>query len=263
MMKNLSLRRLGAALLFCAIALVPLARAHDPLQAWATATVRPDGIEINMVLSTYPSQTLIDKELKRSPLSPENFDTYKAELETTALGLFEITDGGQPLKATSASTELTEESDIQYHIFFPAPHVGPLHFRITYLDRILEGFVTTLFVEDQGGQSLAWDELSTDKDWLDAPLPSAAPAAKKPAAAPAASAPAPAPNSTGTAAAALSAPAATTPPATNASPSPAVAAVTPASATVNPALRRGVHILLGLLALGGALLLLRRRFRSS
>ena len=136
-MKNFSLRRLGAALLFCAIALVPLARAHDPLQAWATATVRPDGIEINMVLSTYPSQTLIDKELKRPPLSPENFDTYKAELETTALGLFEITDGGQPLKATSASTELTEESDIQYHIFFPAPHVGPLHFRITYLDRIL------------------------------------------------------------------------------------------------------------------------------
>lgn len=236
---KLFLRRLGAALLLWAFALVPLARAHDPLQAWATATVKPDGIEINVVLSSYPSQTLIDKELKRPPLSPENFDTYKSELESTALGLFEITDGGQPLKATSATAELTEESDIQYHILYPAPHVGPLHFRITYLDRILEGFVTTLFVEDQGGQSLAWDELSTDKDWLDAPLPSAAPAAKKAAA-----------------------PAATATVAAKGAPSP-VAAVAPAAVPPNPLLRRGALALLAFLVLGGAFLLLRRRMRTS
>lgn len=241
MMKTF-LPRAVAALLLWAFALVPLVRAHDPLQAWATATVKPDGIEINMVLSTYPSQTLIDKELKRPPLSPDNYDTYKSELESTALGLFEITDGGQPLKATSATTELTEESDIQYHIFFPAPHIGPLHFRITYLDRILEGFVTTLFVEDQSGQSLAWDELSTDKDWLDAPMPSAAPA-KKPAA-----------PATDAAVAAKTAPVPT--------PAPVVA-VTPAPVTANPLLRRSALVLLAFMVLVGASLLLRLRKRSS
>lgn len=238
---KLSLRCIGAALLFSVFALVPLARAHDPLQAWATATVKPDGIEINVVLSSYPSQTLYDKELKQPPLSPENFDTFKPQLESVALGLFDITDGGKPLKATSATVELTEESDIQYHIEYPAPHVGPLHFRITYLDRILEGFVTTLFVEDQAGQSLAWDELSTDKDWLEAPLPSAAPASKKPATPPAVTA------------AATTAPAAATAP----------VAASPASVAANPLLRRGAVVLLALLALGGAFLLLRRRSPSS
>ena len=235
------LRRLGTALLLWTFALAPLARAHDPLQAWATATVKPDGTEINMVLSSYPSQTLIDKELKRPPLSPENFDTYKSELESTALGLFEITDGGQPLKATSATAELTEESDIQYHILYPAPHVGPLHFRITYLDRILEGFVTTLFVEDQAGQSLAWDELSTDKDWLEAPMPGAAPAKKT--AAPA----------TDAAVAAKTAPVSTSAP---------VAAATPTPTAGNPLLRRGALALVAFLILSGAFLLLRRRSSS-
>lgn len=237
------LRRLAVALPLWIFTLVPLARAHDPLQAWATATVKPDGIEINMVLSSYPSQTLYDKELKQPPLSPENFDTFKPQLENIALGLFDITDGGHPLKATSATIELTEESDIQYHIFYPAPHVGPLHFRITYLDRILEGFVTTLFVEDQAGQSLAWDELSTDKDWLEAPMPGAASAAKK-LAAPAADA----------VVAAKTAPVAASAPV-------AVASATPAAA--NPLLRRDALVLLAFLILGGAFLLLRRRHPSS
>jgi hypothetical protein len=236
-------RRLSAAVLLWAGTLAPLAHAHDPLQAWATATVKPDGIEINMVLSSYPSQTLIDKELKRPPLTPENFDTYKSELESAALGLFDITAGGEPLKAISATVELTEESDIQYLILYPAPHAGPLHFRITYLDRILEGFVTTLFIEDKAGQSLAWDELSTDKDWLDAPLPTATPAAKK-----------------------TSAPAAAATVAAKEAPVPApVSAVSPApapAAATHP-LRRGAFVLLALLVLGGALLLLRRRSRSS
>jgi hypothetical protein len=229
------LRRLGAALLLGTFAVVPLARAHDPLQAWATATVNSDSIEINMVLSSYPSQTLVDKELKRPPLSPENFDTYKTDLENVALGLFEITDGDQPLKATSATVELTEESDIQYHIFYPAPHVGPLHFRITYLDRILEGFVTTLFVEDHAGQSLAWDELSTDKDWLDAPL-NAAPPAKKPPA-PAASTPVPAKQTA----------------------APVAAATSPAPASSKPQLKQSALFLLCVLVVGGAFFLMRRR----
>lgn len=193
-----SFRRAAAGLVFWGAVLVPLACAHDPLQAWATATVRPEGIDIELVLSAYPAQTLIDKDLKRPAMSPENFDTYQPDLQQAALGLFEITDGGRPLKVQGATVELTEEADIEFRISYPAPTTGPLHFRITYLDRILEGFITTLFVEDKAGQSLAWDELSTEKDWLDAPLtpapgPATAASPAAPLAPPVAAAPSPVP----------------------------------------------------------------------
>ena len=185
-------QRVAAGLVLGTCVLIHPALAHDPQQAWASATVRPAGIDIDMVLSMYPSQTLIDKDLKRPAMSPDNFDTYQPELQQAALTLFEVTDGGQPLKALSATVEMTEEADVEYRISYPAPHTGPLRFRITYLDRILQGFITTLYIEDKDGNSLAWDELSTERDWLEAPFtPSPAPSAHSSSAPSPASAPVP------------------------------------------------------------------------
>ncbi|HWA07995.1 MAG TPA: HupE/UreJ family protein [Opitutaceae bacterium] len=200
------LSRCPIGVLFWLSALLTPVFAHDPLQAWATATVTPEGIDIQLTLSSYPAQTLIDKDLKRPPMSADNFDLYQPELQKAALGLFAVTDGGTPLQAEAATVSLTEEADIAFDISYPVPHTGPLRFRITYLDRILEGFVTTLFVQDKAGQSLAWDELSADKDWLEAPFSpakavtpqaSAAPTAKPAAPLPVAATPSLPPASAG------------------------------------------------------------------
>jgi hypothetical protein len=80
-----------------------------------------------------------------------------------------VTEAGQALAPKEASVELTEELDIEFHVYYPPPGAGPWRIRVTYLDRMPEGFVSSVFVEDNAHKSLAWDDLNVERIYLDVP----------------------------------------------------------------------------------------------
>ncbi len=173
---------------FWALVLAGTVRAHDPLQSWSSISLKPGGIEINMTMASYAAQSLLENGASRPPLTPDNFEDYLPEFEKAALKLFEVTAAGKVLAPTAATVELTEEADIQFLVSYPPPGTGPWRFRVTYLDRMPEGFVSSLFVEDNAHKSLAWDDLSVDRTYLDVSSPSSLPASSHPVAGPAGSA---------------------------------------------------------------------------
>ncbi len=150
-------------------ALAGVAQAHDPLQSWTTVSLKDGGIEVQTTMASYAAQSLLENGARRPPLISDNFEDYLPELQQAALGLFVVTAAGEVLAPKDASVELTEELDIEFHVYYPPPGAGPWRIRVTYLDRMPEGFVSSVFVEDNAHKSLAWDDLNVERIYLDVP----------------------------------------------------------------------------------------------
>jgi hypothetical protein len=178
---------------FLGLTLASVAQAHDPLQSWSAISLKTDGIEIETTMASYAAQSLLKDGDRRPPLTPDNFEDYLPEFQQAALNLFQVTAAGQPLAPKSSTVELTEEADIEFRTLYPPPGPGPWRFQVTYLDRMPEGFVASIFVEDNAHKSLAWDDLSVERTYLDVAPPSSPLAPSSPPATPTASAPMPAP----------------------------------------------------------------------
>jgi len=174
-----------AALCFAAAGVV---HAHDPLQSWTSVSLKTDGIEVETTMAAFAAQSLLENGLRRPPLVYDNFENYQPELEQAAPNLFELTAAGQKLVPIAASVEMTEEYDIIFHVAYPPPGSGPWRVKVNFLDRMPEGFVSSIFVEDNAHKSLAWDDLSVDHTFVDVPSLSGPATSAQPAIAPVANA---------------------------------------------------------------------------
>ncbi len=169
----------ACAVLFAAFGARPL-QAHDPFQSWATAHVASDGVRIEITLSPYNAEMMLENGASLPPITPENFTTFQTRLKGLGGKLYEITAGGVVLPVRTTEVTLTEESDINFRMEFPAIGSGPARFRAVFLDQMTDEYISTLFVEDANGKSLGWDELNKERPNLDVIIPADGETAKPP-----------------------------------------------------------------------------------
>ncbi|HVS54531.1 MAG TPA: hypothetical protein VHD62_19400 [Opitutaceae bacterium] len=169
------------AFFFCvALALPNLARAHDPFESWTAATLRPDVLDLNVVMAQSTAVRLIDPKSLLT-LNDENFAEHKATFVKAAPELYIVTAGRTPLAPKTIDVELTEEGDVAFKIVYPKPAPGRLHFHAAFLKKLGEGFGGMIEANFASGESLGWDQISWENPNLEVTVPATAPtpAAKK------------------------------------------------------------------------------------
>ena len=146
------------SLLFALIAF-STARAHDPYEAFHTAIVHPDRLELIVTMAQSTALKLLDPTAKIPALTPENLATHRPRLVREAALLFILTSARKQLTARAATIELTEENDLIFRVTYPRPAPGPLYFSAAYLRRLGDGYGGILEVNDASDQNLGWEQL--------------------------------------------------------------------------------------------------------
>lgn len=151
-----------------------LARAHDAFSSIGNAQVGPGGMQLELTMARSMAITLLlDRAKLPNEITDENFERFLEPLRAQAGSLFSITAGGAALKPKDTFVELTMELDVAFHVSFPPPTKSPLRFHGSYLQKMSDGHVGTLYVEDVSGKSLGWSNLDTLAPDLEVPLPGA------------------------------------------------------------------------------------------
>jgi hypothetical protein len=160
---------------------LPIARAHDPYEAFTNVMVRPDSLELNMTMAQATALRLIDPEVKIAGLTPENFPQHRPRLEREAAGLFILTIGRTPLKPRTVEVELTDELDVAFKRMYPRPPPGRMHIHAALMDKLGQGYSTILEVSDTAGHHLGWDQITIENPNLEVvvPPPASAPPKQK------------------------------------------------------------------------------------
>jgi hypothetical protein len=157
-----------SALLFVA----PVARAHDPYEAWTLAVVRSERLELGITMAQSTALRLIDPEMKARALTFQNFEAHRPRLEKEAAALFVLTSGRDTrLTANRVEVQLTDENDVVFKIAWPRPAPGRLHFRATFLAKLGQGYGGILEVSDTSGNHLGWEQLSWENPSFEVTVP--------------------------------------------------------------------------------------------
>lgn len=146
---------------FLAFFAVPLARAHDPFEAFHTAILRPDRLDLTVTMAQSTALRLIDpvSTARIASLTPENLATHRPRLLRAATSLFIITSVRKPLTARAPTVELTDENDVIFRVTYPRPAAGPLYFSAAYLKKLGDGYGGILEVNDAADKNLGWEQL--------------------------------------------------------------------------------------------------------
>jgi hypothetical protein len=148
-----------AAAILCALLAAPPARAHDPFEAFHSATVHPDRLELVVTMAQATALKLIDPTTKIPALTPENLPTHRPRLVRAAALLFILTSAKKQLSAQAATVELTDENDLIFRVTYPRPAPGKLYFSAAYLRNLGDGYGGILEVNDDANKNLGWEQL--------------------------------------------------------------------------------------------------------
>lgn len=137
-------------------------RAHDPFEAFHSAVVRADRLDLTITMAQATALRLIDPGAAIPALTPENLATHRPRLVREAATLFTLTSGPartvvKPAKA--AEIELTEENDLIFRLTYPRPAAGPLIFAAAYLKKLGDGYGGILEINDAADHNLGWEQL--------------------------------------------------------------------------------------------------------
>ncbi|MBC7366550.1 MAG: hypothetical protein H7343_07025 [Undibacterium sp.] len=153
-------------------ALTSPARAHDPYEAFHSAALSRDRLEMIITMSPTTALRLIDPAARIPRLTPENFHTHRSALLREAAVLFRLTSTGRPLPAQSTAVELTDENDVVFRVTYPRPGPGALAFSATYLARLGDGYGGLFEVTDGPKQkNLGWEQLLWSRPDFEIALP--------------------------------------------------------------------------------------------
>ena len=144
---------------FFLLACAGTVRAHDPYEAFHSATLSREHLEIVITMAQSTALRLIDPAARIPGFTPENFSTHRPALHREAAALFRVTSAGRPLTAQSATVELTDENDVVFRVTFPRPGPGPLTFSAAYLAKLGDGYGGLLEVTDAAKKNLGWEQL--------------------------------------------------------------------------------------------------------
>ena len=151
--------RLRLLLLALLCALIPTARAHDPFEAFHSATLYPDRLELVVTMAQSTVLKLIDSTANIPALTPENLSTHHPRLVRAAVLLFILTSAKKQLSAHAANVELTEENDLIFRVTYPRPAPGKLYFSAAYLRNLGDGYGGIIEIDDDTSKNLGWEHL--------------------------------------------------------------------------------------------------------
>jgi len=147
------------ALVFAAT--MTAAQAHDASQSSINIWLRPDQIEVELILSRVPSRSLVDNA-PPVPVTDANFEsTYHALLQLSAPMLLEIALDGRKIAPSSITIELYQETDLRFDYLFPRPPNGKLSFTASFIKRMGDGYINTLDV-NEGAHMIGMDNQTAD-----------------------------------------------------------------------------------------------------
>lgn len=164
-----------AAVLF---ATLPAARAHDPYESWAVATVRPEALELSITMAPSTALRVVDPEKSIRTFSAETFASHRAKFERAAGDLFLLTSGRKPLAARSCEASLTEENNVVFKLTYARPAAGLLLVRAAFLRQLGPGYGAIFDASDTAGNHLGWEQLSFENPDFQITLPDSAPTKK-------------------------------------------------------------------------------------
>jgi len=140
-------------------ALIPTARAHDPFEAFHSAALHPDRLELVITMAQATALKLIDPTAQIPALTPESLATHRPRLVRAAALLFILTSARKQLTARAATIELTEENDLIFRVTYPRPAPGKLYFSAAYLRNLGDGYGGILEVNHGSDKNLGWEQL--------------------------------------------------------------------------------------------------------
>jgi hypothetical protein len=157
-------------LLAAVLVAAPL-RAHDLMESFIEAIVRPDQLELLVTMGPGTALKLIDPAAKPFPLTPENFEGYRAQLLKEGARLFMVTSSKARLVSARVEVKLTEEKDVAFKVTYPRPPPGLLIFNAVFLEKLGAGFGGIIDASDTLGHHLGWDQITSENPTLVVVLP--------------------------------------------------------------------------------------------
>jgi len=164
---------------------VAAASAHDFLQSSTDLWLRPDSMEVDLVMARAIAVALLNGA-PANLITDDNFDdTYAPKLqEVVAPGLLNFTLNGQPLQPLLTKVALSEETDIKFAYIYPRPPAGRLRLTTPFMKKMPAGFENSIGIKD-GTRVLGYaDQRVNDPPWeinLNAPVPVPAADSNQPA----------------------------------------------------------------------------------
>ena len=148
------------------------------LHGQATATLRPEGLEIDLTMADGAAYKLLDPNQTTTGVANATTDVNNVQfskdeplLIERARNFFKIANNGAELKVGSVSVELTSARDTIFHLIFPSPSPGTLDLGLTYLGQIPAGEKDLLTVLDGSGTTLGSATLGVDSPSLEVSIP--------------------------------------------------------------------------------------------
>ncbi len=103
------------------------ARAHDPYEITATASVLPNRFEITAIYEYRAARLLAGLGWPTNQINEaEEFSTMKPALEKVAATFFQVAADGKKLRPISATAQLGVENHVTFTVGFPAVGTQPL-----------------------------------------------------------------------------------------------------------------------------------------
>ena len=153
-------------------------RAHDLMESFIEAIVRPDQLELIVTMGPGTALKLIDPAAKPQSLTPEIFERYRARLLQEGPMLFSVTSSKARLISTGVEVKLTEEKDVAFKVIYPRPPSGLLIFKAAFLEKLGVGFGGIIDASDTLGHHLGWDQITWENTTLVVVLPAPSAASK-------------------------------------------------------------------------------------
>jgi hypothetical protein len=144
---------------FTFFALAVATRAHDPFEAFHSAIVRADRLDLTVTMAQSTALRLIDPTGKIPVLTAENLAEHRPRLLREAAALLLITSVHTQLTARTATIELTEENDLIFRVIYPPAAAGKLFFSAAYLKKLGDGYGGIIEVTDAADKNLGWEQL--------------------------------------------------------------------------------------------------------
>lgn len=156
----------------CAVAAIK-ARAHDAFEIWTIALLRADRLDLTITMAKSTAIRLIDPQSKNTPITCENFSTYRTRLEEEGSSLCLPRKPGKKLSPPRVEVELTDENGVVFRLYFPCPTPGALQFHAACLKKLDDGYGGFLDASDHTGAHLGWEQLSFDHPTFEVTIPAA------------------------------------------------------------------------------------------
>jgi hypothetical protein len=150
--------RLGALFILGTAA----AHAHDALQSTTNIRLRPDQMEMTVLMARASSFPLVDNA-PNAPITSENFaGTYHDLLLKSAPTLVEITLDSKEIKPRSMAVSLPDETDVEFDFVYDRPANGRrMLVTISFLKKMPAGFMDSLEMSE-GTNILGYGDQSDD-----------------------------------------------------------------------------------------------------